>query len=932
MPPPTKTRRRTTGLVISRNVADGAEVTHFKITGITNGTLYKNDGTTQITNGTFITFAEGNAGLKFTPTANFNGNGSFTIQASTSNADGGLGGSTVNATITVNAVNDAPLLDNTKSPTLATINEDAVAPLGDVGTLVSDLVDFASPAGEVDNVTDADAGAFLGIAVTGADAANGTWYYSINDGANWNALGSVSDVNARLLAADGITRLYFEPNANYNGTLASAITFRAWDQTSGSNGGTANLTSTSTVLDQFNAVSYSNNDGSVNWTGAWQEIGESDGTGAGMIAVTTYAGMATSGLQIETDFLSRGVSRQVDLSSATSATLSFNFIREHGGGTNGVVSLGVYNGSTWTTVHSFNINASDASAQSYSVDISDYANANTQIRFLVTGNDTLGRLHVDNVQVSYTTVTGTGGTTAFSTATDTASIVVNPVNDAPALGNGSLAAVNEDTASPGGETVSTIFTGQFADIDAGSSFGGIAVVGNTANAGTQGSWQYSTNGGGNWFGIGTVGDDATALAVSSSTLIRFLPVADYNGSPPDLVVRGLDNTYGGGFSTTAGSETRVNVDTASNGGATSIADATANLSTSISAVADTPSVTNTTTNEDTQSTSGLVISRNVADGAEVTHFKITGITNGTLYKNDGTTQITNGSFITFAEGNAGLKFTPTADFNGNGSITIQASTSNVDGGLGGSTVNATITVNAINDAPTVTTTGSALAYTENDPATVIDAGLTVSDPDNVNLDSVVVRITGNFTTGQDVLAFTNQLGITGNWNAGTGILTLSGPATVANYQTALRTVTYQNTSDNPNTAVRTISFTADDGTDSGIAATRNINITAVNDVPVATDNTVSTNEDTPLNFASGDFTFTDVEGDALVSAQLTNLSLNGGTLTHSGGTAVSNGDTLTAAQLDTLVYSPPTNQNGTGAMPRSTSASTTVARAPWLPP
>ena len=44
-------------------------MTHFKITGITNGTLYQNDGTTPITNSTFITFAEGNAGLKFTPTA-----------------------------------------------------------------------------------------------------------------------------------------------------------------------------------------------------------------------------------------------------------------------------------------------------------------------------------------------------------------------------------------------------------------------------------------------------------------------------------------------------------------------------------------------------------------------------------------------------------------------------------------------------------------------------------------------------------------------------------------------------------------------------------------------------------------------------------------------------------------------------------------------
>jgi hypothetical protein len=41
------------------------------------------------------------------------------------------------------------------------------------------------------------------------------------------------------LAADANTRLYFQPAANFNGTIASAITFRAWDQTSGTNGGTA---------------------------------------------------------------------------------------------------------------------------------------------------------------------------------------------------------------------------------------------------------------------------------------------------------------------------------------------------------------------------------------------------------------------------------------------------------------------------------------------------------------------------------------------------------------------------------------------------------------------------------------------------------------------------------------------------------------------
>ena len=119
----------------------------------------------------------------------------------------------------------------------------------------------------------------------------------------------------------------------------------------------------------------------------------------------------------------------------------------------------------------------------------------------------------------------------------------------------------------------------------------------------------------------------------------------------------------------------------------------------INPLADTPSITSATTNEDTQSASGLVISRNAADSTEVTHFKVTNISGGTLYKNDGTTQITDNTFITFAEANAGLKFTPSANSTSNGSFNIQASKSNQDSGLGGSTATATVTVNPIADTP-----------------------------------------------------------------------------------------------------------------------------------------------------------------------------------------------------------------------------------------
>ena len=440
-------------------------------------------------------------------------------------------------------IQTAPVLDSTKSPALTAINEDAGAPSGAVGTLVSSLVDLASPAGQFDNITDPDTGALLGIAVTAADTTNGSWWYSTNGGANWSPLGAVSVSNARLLAADGSTRLYFQPTANWSGSISNAITFRAWDRTSGLNGSTADTSSSSyTVLDQFGTVAFTNNNGTANWASNWVE-GNDDG------AASTGGALITGG-QLSLDNHDNGNSafeyweRAVNLAGVTSATLSFDFsVLGAVEATDAVVvEISGDGGTTWGTLATFsNYTAPTSGSRSY--DITGYASANTKIRFAISdgyaGADEY--FTVDNVAVAYATVR-TGGATAFSAATDTASLFVSPV-------------------------------------------------------------------------------------------------------------------------------------------------------------ADTPTVTNASTSENTQTTNGLVISRNAADGAEVTHFKITGISNGTLYKNDGTTAITNGTFITFAEGSAGLKFTPSANFSGNGGFTVQASTSSGDAGLGGSTASATITVLAVNDAP-----------------------------------------------------------------------------------------------------------------------------------------------------------------------------------------------------------------------------------------
>jgi hypothetical protein len=143
------------------------------------------------------------------------------------------------ATAAVGNVNDAPVLNSAATPSGVAVLEDPGAPVGAVGTLVSSLVDFNPPSGGLDNVTDPDAGAATGIAIT-LTGGNGAWYYSLDNGGTWTAFNVSSAAAARLLAADADNRLYFSPNANFNAD--SSITFRAWDTTTGADGGTADTT------------------------------------------------------------------------------------------------------------------------------------------------------------------------------------------------------------------------------------------------------------------------------------------------------------------------------------------------------------------------------------------------------------------------------------------------------------------------------------------------------------------------------------------------------------------------------------------------------------------------------------------------------------------------------------------------------------------
>jgi uncharacterized delta-60 repeat protein len=177
------------------------------------------------------------------------------------------------------------------------------------------------------------------------------------------------------------------------------------------------------------------------------------------------------------------------------------------------------------------------------------------------------------------TVTVDDGEEQFNLASATYTVHVVARNDAPDLAaNGELGPILAGNLNPPGQKASAVFKDLFRDPDPGDVLAGLALVANPADPSSEGRWQYSSDNGASWFDVSSVADDVTALAVSASTRLRFLPAAGFDGRPTPLTVRAIDSTFTGSF--TAGAA-RQTVDASVNGGTTPIAATTANVETTI---------------------------------------------------------------------------------------------------------------------------------------------------------------------------------------------------------------------------------------------------------------------------------------------------------------------------------------------------------------
>ncbi len=119
-------------------------------------------------------------------------------------------------------------------------------------------------------------------------------------------------------------------------------------------------------------------------------------------------------------------------------------------------------------------------------------------------------------------------------------------------------------------------------------------------------------------------------------------------------------------------------------------------------------------------------------------------------------------------------------------------------------------LNFANEVPAITGSTASIMFTGT--PIVLNSTVTVTDADDADLEGATVRITpASFVSGQDILAFTNQNGISGSFNTSNGTLTLAGISSIANYQAALRSVQYQNSNAAPNSQIRIVEFTVTDG-------------------------------------------------------------------------------------------------------------------------
>ncbi|ABR47724.1 cell wall/surface repeat protein [Alkaliphilus metalliredigens QYMF] len=437
------------------------------------------------------------------------------------NNDGGI------ATVQVQPVNinNAPVLVTTELMLTSTNENTVTDPIA-----VSSFLD----------ATDDDRDPLEGIVITEA-VGNGEWEYST--GGNWSTIDVVNQNSALLLRSTDYIR--YVPDGQNGETVF--VTYRAWDQTSGTVGTKVDVTNNG------GTTAFSTNTATATLT----VMDVNDAPVLNPTGVTLTGTDENTSVDFTVESFIESAITDVDIGAVKGTAITAT-------SGNGVWQYSTDVGATWISIGAVNDESSlllnRAALIRYVPDGVNGETASITYRAWDQTSGTVGT-KVD--------VTNNGGTTAFSTNTATATLIVTDVNDAPILisGNYSLGNLNITDIGTAIE-VDSFIDGAVTDVDNGA-LKGIAIVDVTGN----GTWQYSTDGFSTWSDIIVV-SESNALLLRDSDYIRYIPGGIEETA--EITYRAWDKTSGvvGGIA-----------DTTANGGTTAFSTALATAS--INAVAST---------------------------------------------------------------------------------------------------------------------------------------------------------------------------------------------------------------------------------------------------------------------------------------------------------------------------------------------------------
>lgn len=468
-----------------------------------------------------------------------------------------------------------------------------------------------------------------------------------------------------------------------------------------------------------------------------------------------------------------------------------------------------------------------------------------------------------------------------TSAPQTFTINVTPVNDAPVLTVPGAQIVDEDTSI-------NLAGVSITDVDAGN--GSLRVTLSAPNGnltlGSATGLQVTGNNSSNVSIVGTLANINTALGG-----LTYQGRTNFNGS---------DNLI-------------ISVNDQGNTGGTPLTD-TRTVGITVNAVNDAPVLTVSsgvrTVPEDTDLTlSGITVTDLDAGTGpiQVTASALNGIitfvnTTGVTVTGNGTGQVTLTGDLTAvrntAFGASNVRYRGNPNYNGPDTVTL---TVNDQGntGLGGpltDTKTLSVNVTAVNDPPLLTVPGAQTVAEDEDLLLTDVSGITVTDIDS---GTNSIRATLSVNNGVITLASTDGLTIASGSNASRSV-TVTGTADAI--ATALSNLTYRgnpnyNGSDRLTVIVNDQGFTGAGGAQT-VTRTVDINVTSVNDLPVLLSNSSLTlSEGTSRIITNGLLRATDVDNTAAQVVYTLQTATSPGRLLL-GGATLAAGGTFTQSDID----------------------------------